>query len=42
MAVRAEKISCTVSQEAPGWQAEETTETLAEKPEGFYGSCLSR
>jgi len=36
MAMRIEKILCTVLDEAHKQQAEETTETLSERPEGFY------
>ena len=36
MAVRIEKIICTVLHEAHRQQVEETTETLSEGPEGFY------
>jgi hypothetical protein len=37
MAVRIEKILCTVLHEAHGQQAEETMKTLAEGPEGSTG-----
>jgi hypothetical protein len=40
MAVRIEKILCTVLDEAHGRQVEETTETLSEGPEEFYSSHL--
>ena len=40
MAVRIEKILCTVLHEAHRRQVEETMETLGEGPEGFYGSRL--
>jgi hypothetical protein len=36
MAVRIEKIVCTVLHEAHRRQVEETMETLAEGPENFY------
>jgi hypothetical protein len=36
MEVRIEKILCTVLHEAHQRQAEETTNTLLEEPEGFY------
>ncbi len=36
MAVRIGKVLCTVLQEAPERQVEETIETLSEGPEGFY------
>ena len=38
MAVRIEKIISTVLHEAHVKQVEETIETLAEGPEGFYAS----
>jgi hypothetical protein len=37
MAVRIEKIHCTVTREAHKRQVEETMQTLYEGPEGFYG-----
>jgi len=40
MAVRIEKILCTVLHEAHRRQAEETIETLGEGTEGFYESRL--
>ena len=40
MAVRIEKILCTVLDEAHKRQVEETTETLSEGPEEFYRSRL--
>src|SRR5215212_4169340 len=40
MAVRIEKILCTVLHEAHERQVEETTDTLAEGPKGFYESYL--
>ncbi len=40
MAVRIEKILCTVLHEAHRQQVEETMETLGEGPEGFYESRL--
>jgi hypothetical protein len=40
MAVRIEKIIVTVLHEAHKWQVEEVTETLDERPEGFYESPL--
>ena len=36
MAVRIEKILCTVLHEARERHVEETMDTLAEGPEGFY------
>jgi hypothetical protein len=36
MEVRIEKILCTVLHEAHQRQVEETVDTLAEGPEGFY------
>ena len=36
VAVRIEKILCTVLHEAHELQVEETMDTLAEEPEGFY------
>src|SRR3990170_4118330 len=39
MAVRIEKILCTVLAKAHKRQVEETTETLSEGPEGFYRSA---
>lgn len=38
MAVRIEKILCTVLHEVHRWQVEETVETLEEEPEATY-SC---
>ncbi len=40
MAVRIEKIICTVLREAHKRQIEETMDTLAEGSEGFYKSYL--
>ena len=40
MAVRIEKILCTVLDEAHKQQVEKTTETLSEGPEEFYRSRL--
>ena len=40
MAVRIEKILCTVLHEAHKRQVEETMETLEMGPEGFYNSYL--
>ncbi len=40
MAVRIEKILCTVLHEAHEPQVEETMDTLSEGPEGFYKSYL--
>ena len=40
MAVRIEKILCTVLDEAHKQQVEETTETLGEGPEEFYRNPL--
>jgi hypothetical protein len=40
MAVRIEKILCTVLDEAQQRQVEEATETLGEGPEKFYGNHL--
>ena len=40
MAVRIEKILCTVLDEAHQRQVEQTTETLSEGPEEFYRSGL--
>jgi len=37
MAVRIEKIICTILHEAHEQQVAETTENLSEAPEGFYG-----
>jgi hypothetical protein len=37
MAVRIEKILCTILHEAHSQQVEETMEALGEGPEGFYG-----
>ena len=37
MAVRIEKILCTVLDEAHKQQVEKATETLSEGPEGFHG-----
>jgi hypothetical protein len=37
MAVRIEKIICTVLDEVHGRQIEEAMDTLAEGPENFYG-----
>ena len=42
MAVRIEKILCTVLQEVHKRQVDETMETLAEGPEGFYSRYLDR
>jgi hypothetical protein len=42
MAVRIEKILCTVFDEAHERQVEETMGTLAEGPETFYSSYLDR
>jgi hypothetical protein len=42
MAVRIEKILCTVIHEAHERQIEKTMDTLAEGPEGFYRSYLDR
>jgi hypothetical protein len=36
MAVRIEKILCTVLHEAHKQQIEEVMDTLSERPEGFY------
>ena len=36
MAVRIEKVLCAVLHEAYRQQVEETVDTLAEGPEGFY------
>ncbi len=36
MAVRIEKILCTVLHEAHKQQIEEAMDTLSERPEGFY------
>jgi hypothetical protein len=36
MAVRIEKILCTVLHEAHEWQVEEVMDTLSKKPEDFY------
>ena len=36
MTVRIEKILCTVLHEAHELQVEETMQTLADDPEGFY------
>ena len=36
MAVRIEKLLCTILHEAHERQVEETMDTLAEGPEGFY------
>jgi hypothetical protein len=36
MAVRIEKITCTVLDEAHKRQVEEAKETLSEEPEGLY------
>ena len=36
MAVRIEKILCTVLHEAHEQQVEETMQTLGERPEGFH------
>ena len=41
MAVRIEKILCTVLYEAHGRQVEEPVETLREGPSGFYRSYLA-
>ena len=40
MAMRIEKILCTVLDKAHERQAEEMTETLSEGPEGFYKNHL--
>ena len=40
MAVRIENIVYTVLHEAHERQVEETTETLSEEPEEFYGNHL--
>ena len=40
MAVRIEKIICTALHEAHRRQVEETMDTLAEGPSGFYESRL--
>jgi hypothetical protein len=40
MAVRIEKILCTVLHEAHKRQVEEAMYTLTEGPENFYNSCL--
>ncbi len=40
MAVRIEKILCTLLHEAQNRQVEETMETLGEGPESFYESRL--
>jgi hypothetical protein len=40
MAVRIEKILCTVLDEAHGRQVEEAMDTLSKEPEGFYKSYL--
>ena len=40
MAVRIEKLLCTVLDETHKRQVEETTETLSEGPEEFYGNHL--
>jgi hypothetical protein len=37
MEVRIEKVLCTMLHEAHKRQVEETMDTLAEGPEGFYG-----
>ena len=37
MTVRTEKILCTVLHEAHERQVEETMQSVAEGPEGFYG-----
>ena len=42
MAVKIEKIHCTVLQEVHKRQVDETMETLAEGPEGFYSRYLDR
>ncbi len=42
MAVRIEKILCTVLHEAHQRQVEETMDTLAEGPEEYYKSYRSR
>jgi phage tail sheath protein FI len=42
MAVRIEKILCTVLQEVHKRQVDETMDTLAEGPEGFYSRYLDR
>jgi hypothetical protein len=40
MAVRIEKILCTVLHEAYERHAEETMDTLSDGPEGFYRNYL--
>ena len=40
MAVRIEKILCTVLHEAHERQVEEAMDTLSEGPEGFYRSYM--
>ena len=40
MALRIEKILCTVLHEAHGRQVEETIDTLSHGPEDFYKSYL--
>jgi len=40
IAVRIEKILCTVLHEAHEWQVEVTMQTLSEGSEGFYKSYL--
>jgi hypothetical protein len=42
MAVRIEKVLCVVLHEAHERQVEETIDTLAEEPEGFYRGYLDR
>jgi hypothetical protein len=42
MAVRIEKILCTVLHAADERQIEKTMDTLAEGPEGFYKSYPNR
>ncbi len=42
MAVRIEKILCTVLHEVHKRQVEEAMGTLSEGPEGFYKSYLDR
>ena len=42
MALRIEKILCTVLHEAHKQQVDETMDALTEGPEGFYKSYLDR
>jgi hypothetical protein len=42
MAVRIEKILCTVLHEAHDRQVEKTIDTLSEGPENFYSRYLDR